>query len=53
MVRATYFEPIEEDDLPTRTEVLGRVRKKEAEQAQDDIAPLPLGDFNIIYADPP
>ena len=26
---------------------------KEAEQAQDHIAPLPPGDFNIIYADPP
>lgn len=52
-VRATYFEPIGEDDLPTRTEVLRRIREKEAEQAQGHMAPLPPGDFNIIYADPP
>jgi 16S rRNA G966 N2-methylase RsmD len=43
----------EEDDLPTRTEVLSCMREKEAEQAQDHVAPLPPGDFNIIYADPP
>jgi hypothetical protein len=52
VVRATYFEPIEEDDLPRRAEVLRRIREKEAEQSQDHIAPLPPGDF-IIYADPP
>jgi site-specific DNA-methyltransferase (adenine-specific) len=43
-----------DDDLPTRTEVLRRVKEKEKENRDKQPKPeLPKGIYKVIYADPP
>jgi len=57
IIEEVKAEARENEDLPTRTEVLRRVKEKAREEYIDSLrntpVKLPEGEFNVIYADPP
>jgi len=57
IVEKVKQEAINNDDLPTRTEVLRQVKEREREQERQNIVikpkDIPMDKFDVIYADPP
>ena len=55
VIEQVKAEAVENDDLPTRTEVLKKIKENEREEHKKNLkAPkIPEGKYNVIYADPP
>ena len=53
IVEQVKAEAIENDDLPTRTEVLKRIKEKERESEIKPTSSLPEGKYDVIVIDPP
>ena len=55
VIEQVKAEAVENDDLPTRTEVLRKIKENEREEHKKNLkAPkIPEGKYNVIYADPP
>lgn len=56
IIEQVKAEAEENEDLPTRTEVLKRVKEKEREESKSKVKPalpLPEGKYNVIVIDPP
>ncbi len=55
IVEQVKADAFQEDDLPTRSEVLRRVkeRQREAERANLKTPPFPEGKYSVLLADPP
>ncbi len=55
IIEQVKAEAVENDDLPTRTEVLRRVKEKDIKQRRQEAKILepPQGKYRVIYADPP